>query len=126
MLKLALETDGLRLRHGGGEPDLHFGPDDDLLHASPDLDGVKVIALDFPSFRDGRGFSQARLLRQRGFAGDLRATGALFRDQLGLAIRAGFTSFDLHSDEPVAALREAAARYPVPYQPAALARGASS
>jgi uncharacterized protein (DUF934 family) len=63
------------------------------------LGRLKLIVLDFPKFTDGRAYSQARLLRGRlGYKGELRATGAVFRDQLPFLLRCGFTSFE--SDQP--------------------------
>ena len=57
---------------------------------------LDLIALHFPGFMDGRGFSTARLLRERyGFAGELRAIGNIMRDQLCYMRRCGFNSFVL-------------------------------
>ena len=57
------------------------------------LDGVGRVDLHFPSFTDGRAFSQAFLLRRRrGFAGDIRATGDVLIDQLVQMQRTGFSS----------------------------------
>ena len=57
------------------------------------LDGVERVDLHFPSFTDGRAFSQAFLLRRRrGFAGDIRATGDVLIDQLVQMQRTGFSS----------------------------------
>lgn len=59
-----------------------------------DAKQLPVIALNFPGFMDGRGFSAARLLRERyGFTGELRAMGAIIRDQLFFLQRVGFNSF---------------------------------
>ena len=59
------------------------------------LQSVDGIALEFPAFTDGRAYSQARELRQRGFAGDIRATGDVLADQLLAMRRCGFSSFVL-------------------------------
>ena len=60
---------------------------DDLV---PFLDRLAVVALVFPTFRDGRAYSQARLLRERhGYDGELRATGQVLRDQFVFMLRAG-------------------------------------
>ncbi len=57
------------------------------------LEGVERVDLHFPSFTDGRAFSQAFLLRRRrGFAGEIRATGDVLIDQLVQMERTGFTS----------------------------------
>src|SRR5512141_282755 len=66
---------------------------DDLV---PYLDRLAVVALVFPTFRDGRAYSQARLLRERyNYRGELRATGQVLRDQFLFMIRAGFDAFDV-------------------------------
>jgi len=56
----------------------------------PLLDDVALVSIDFPSFADGRGFSLARGLRQRGFFGVLRAFGPLIADQMRHALGCGF------------------------------------
>ena len=69
---------------------------DDLV---PYLDRLAAVALVFPSFRDGRAYSQARLLRERhGFDGELRATGQVLRDQFVFMLRAGFDAFEVKKD----------------------------
>ncbi|MFT6773370.1 MAG: hypothetical protein ACJA1L_001080 [Paracoccaceae bacterium] len=57
--------------------------------------GAALIALSFPSFSDGRGFSLARRLRQAGFAGVLRAVGPLIPDQVHFAERVGFDELQI-------------------------------
>lgn len=60
------------------------------------LASFAVIAIDFPSFMDGRGFSIARLLRERyDYQGEIRATGDVIRDQLCYLKRSGFNAFDM-------------------------------
>jgi uncharacterized protein (DUF934 family) len=81
------------------------------------LGRLKLIVLDFPKFTDGRAYSQARLLRDRlGYRGELRATGAVFRDQLPFLLRCGFDSFE--SDQPGfgPALAQARTLFSVVYQ----------
>ncbi|MCL6414590.1 DUF934 domain-containing protein [Aestuariirhabdus sp. Z084] len=64
-----------------------------------DLAAIKVIAINFPTFADGRGYSLARLLRERhGFSGELRAIGDVLRDQLFFLQRCGFNSFLIRED----------------------------
>lgn len=61
-----------------------------------DIPAIPVIAVDFPAFADGRGFSIGRLLRERyGFNNELRAIGAPIRDQLSYLKRCGFTAVQL-------------------------------
>ena len=84
----------------------------------PYLDWIALVALVFPSFRDGRAYSQARLLRERHeFRGELRATGQVLRDQLLFLHRAGFDAFEVSKEKDTAAFREALQRYSVFYQP---------
>lgn len=81
-------------------------PDDDPAALARDLAHLALIAVHFPKFADGRGYSTAFLLRTRhGYKGELRAIGDVGRDQLFLLKRCGFDSFALspHRD-PEAAL----------------------
>ena len=88
---------------------------DDLV---PYLDRLALVALVFPSFRDGRAYTQARLLRERhGYEGELRASGQVLRDQFVFMLRAGFDAFDVTKPADAAAFGEAARRYSVFYQP---------
>jgi uncharacterized protein (DUF934 family) len=85
---------------------------------APHLERLALVALVFPVFRDGRAFSQARLIRERyGFRGELRATGQVLRDQFLFMLRAGFDAFEVTKDADAAAFAEAARRYSVFYQP---------
>jgi uncharacterized protein (DUF934 family) len=60
---------------------------------------LPVIAINFPKFADGRGFSIARLLRERyGYQGEIRAVGQIIRDQLFLMQRCGFNGFVFDAD----------------------------
>jgi uncharacterized protein (DUF934 family) len=85
---------------------------------APYLDWIALVALVFPNFRDGRAYSQARLLRERyQFRGELRATGQILRDQLLFLQRAGFDAFEVTKEADAAAFAEAVRRYSVFYQP---------
>ena len=88
----------------------------DLNKSPVDFSDGDIIVLDFPTFKDGRAFSQARALRDQGFTGDIRAVGGLFRDQLAFAARCGITSFDLETDEDIEGLRVSVGRYLHHYQ----------
>jgi len=60
-----------------------------------DIDRFALVALEFPTFTDGRAYSYARLLRERlGFKGELRAVGNVLRDQLMFMARCGFDAFE--------------------------------
>lgn len=60
-----------------------------------DLKGLKAIALTFPNFADGRAYSQARILRNRGFTGEIWATGQVTPDQYTFMLQCGFDVFDV-------------------------------
>ena len=88
---------------------------DDLV---PYLDRIAVVGLVFPSFRDGRAYTQARLLRERyGYRGELRATGQVLRDQFVFMLRAGFDAFEVKKQADAEAFTETVKRYSVFYQP---------
>ena len=88
---------------------------DDLV---PYLDRLAAVALVFPTFRDGRAYSQARLLRERyGYRGELRATGQVLRDQFVFMLRAGFDAFDVKKEADAEAFAQTVQRYSVFYQP---------
>jgi len=85
---------------------------------APHLDKLALVALVFPSFRDGRAYSQARLLRETyGFRGELRATGDVLRDQFIFLVRAGFDAFEVKKDADGAVFASEIARHTVFYQP---------
>jgi uncharacterized protein (DUF934 family) len=91
-----------------------------IAELAPWLGHLTLIALEFPKFRDGRAYSQARLLRETyGFRGTLRATGDVLRDQFHFLIRAGFDSFEVKKPADARVFAEAASRYSVVYQPSA-------
>lgn len=88
---------------------------DELL---PYLDRLAAVALVFPVFRDGRAYTQARLLRERfKFRGELRATGQVLRDQFVFMLRAGFDAFEVKKQSDAEAFANVAKRYSVFYQP---------
>ena len=90
------ERDGLR---AGGEFGVWLKPDDDPGLLAAGIGALPLIAVDFPEFTDGRGYSTARLLRDKyGFAGELRAIGDVLRDQLYYLRQCGFNAFALRSD----------------------------
>jgi uncharacterized protein (DUF934 family) len=84
-----------------------LAPDQDPASAVELFDHVDVIAVSFPSFTDGRGYSTAALLRTRhGWRGELRAIGDVLQDQLFYLRRVGFDSFALRADrDPHQALK---------------------
>ena len=90
----------------------------DLDELVPFLDRLAVVALVFPTFRDGRAYSQARLLRERhAYKSELRATGQVLRDQFVFMLRAGFDAFEVKKEADAEAFLATAKRYTVFYQP---------
>ncbi len=84
--------------------------DADISDIGADVSGFSAIILEFPAFKDGRAYSQARLLRERfGFAGEIRARGAVLRDQLFFMKRCGFDAFEFsgpNADAAAGAMHE--------------------
>lgn len=78
------------------------------LRVAGDCD-ISVIVVDFPKSRDGRGFTWARLLRERhGFDGDIRAAGPMLPDQFAMLLECGFTSLLAPENVPLERWQEAA------------------
>ena len=74
-------------------------PDDDPDALAADVGALPLIAIEFPKFTDGRGYSTAQILRQKyGFADELRAIGDVLRDQLYYMQQCGFNAFAMRSD----------------------------
>ncbi len=103
---------GVRLRSGDAAAEI-----------AVDLGHFALVVLEFPKFNDGRGFSSARLLRERyRFKGEIRAAGHLIRDQLQFLARCGVDSLDAPDESWAEKWRIAQAEISVVYQPAADAR----
>ena len=94
-------------------------PDDDARALLPHLGRIALIEIAFPKFRDGRGYSSARILREAGYAGELRAEGNVLVDQVPLMRRCGFDSFAPARPIDMAAVDRALTRYNAVYQRAA-------
>jgi len=96
---------------------VRLAPADEVERLAPFVPHLELVIVHFDSVGDGRGYSQAQLLRDRlGYRGELRAAGAVRRDQLFLLARCGFDSFEFAAGEdPGAALARLDA-YSVAYQ----------
>ncbi|MCP4001148.1 MAG: DUF934 domain-containing protein [Gammaproteobacteria bacterium] len=87
-------------------------------HIANDLAHFDVIALEFPTFNDGRAYSYARLLRERyNYQGELRAVGDVLLEQLHFMHRVGFNSFNIQSKNAIKDWEVAAADISIWYQP---------
>jgi uncharacterized protein (DUF934 family) len=94
-----------------------IGPTDEVAQLAPWLRTVNLVVVHFPTAGEGRGFSQARMLRGRlRYGAELRARGVLKRDQLFFLARCGFDSFDLDPGEDLAAALPALDSFSVAYQ----------
>lgn len=94
-------------------------PSDKLPADIPELTRLALIAIEFPKFTDGRGYTVARMLRDRhGFTGELRAVGWVLRDNLFYMERCGFDAFELRPGKPLESALEAFGEFSATYQAA--------
>jgi uncharacterized protein (DUF934 family) len=97
-----------------------LAPEDDPAEIAADIDDFTVIAVHFPKAADGRGYSTARLLRERyGYDGELRAFGDIGRDHIFYLNRVGFDSFLLGEGRSAEEALQAFDDFPESYQAAA-------
>lgn len=100
-----------------GEPKVLLDTSADPHLLAGHIGQLSVIAVDFPQFTDGRGYSIARLLRERfGFKGELRAVGEVLRDNLFYLSRCGFDSFVLSDQSRIDEALEALSTFSDAYQ----------
>ena len=92
---------------------------EDARQLIPHLDRIALVEVDFPRFRDGRGYSSARILREAGYTGEIRAAGDVLVDQMLFMRRCGFDSFAPYAPIDPVVLQAALDRYQFFYQPAA-------
>ena len=84
------------------------------------LDMLSLVAVEFPVYRNGRGYSTARILReQMGFEGELRAIGEVLYDQWQFMVRCGFDAFEIDAQYSLEVFNEALGELGDAYQPAA-------
>ena len=96
LLTLAQWKERRVLPHAGERLAVRLDPADDPAELADGIERLSLVAIDFPRFADGRGYSSAVLLRTRyGYRGELRAVGDVGRDQLFYLKRCGFDSFAL-------------------------------
>ena len=107
------------LDHLNGHYGVRVNPGDDVRLLLPFLEKIVLVEVAFPGFRDGRGYSSARILREAGYVGDLRAVGDVLRDQIFHMLRCGFTEFLMKDKNPAQAVAAASQRFSTVYQGAA-------
>lgn len=91
-------------------------PGEDARDLLPMLDRISLVEVNFPAFGDGRGYSAARILREAGYTGELRAVGDVLVDQLVAMRRCGFDSFQPDHPLDQTVVDAALARYDDVYQ----------
>jgi len=102
-----------------GRVGLRIEPEDDLLQIITHLPKIALLAIDFPKFGDGRGYTKARLLRERyRYQGELRAVGEVLSDQLFYLLRCGFDAFELAPGKDTEAALRSFETFSVTYQAA--------
>jgi uncharacterized protein (DUF934 family) len=88
----------LKARHANGDIGVIIDNTLEIDKLTPVLAKLGLIAIAFPSFADGRGFSLARLVRRAGYRGELRASGRLLADQYAHALGCGFDTVEIPDD----------------------------
>jgi uncharacterized protein (DUF934 family) len=108
-------------RSHSGRLGVRLSPADQVEDLADDLALLSLVEIEFPSAGEGRGYSQARLLRSArfGFKGELRAVGAgVKQDLIFIMARCGIDAFELASGQNIEEVLRAFQRYTVAYQPA--------
>jgi uncharacterized protein (DUF934 family) len=117
------EAEGDRLLSEGRAVGVRLKSDEEAEVLAYDLPRIAVVALEFPKFRDGRAYSNARILRERlGFTGELRAVGDVLREQAMFMLRCGFDAFEPADGSGAQQWQAATQRFRHVYQRAADAR----
>jgi len=114
------QRDHVGLVQRTGRSGVRVGSGDELDGLIQHLSDISLVALEFPSFKDGRGYSKARLLRERyHFQGELRAVGNVLPDQLFYMARCGINAFEVQAGKSLDQALAAFGEYTVTYQAAA-------
>ncbi len=109
--------DALTASRSAAEVGVWLAPDNEPADLTGDFDHIALIGIDFPVFRDGRGYSLARLLRERhGYTGEVRAIGDVLRDQLTFMFRCGFDAYAVREDKDIHDALKAFDEFTVQYQ----------
>ena len=118
LARFAQERDALRARDG--KVGVRLASSEEAHLVVPYLADVALIAIEFPTFKDGRGYTTARLLRDRhGYKGEIRAVGDVLRDQLRAMRRCGFDAYELKAGKDIQGALQAFGEFSESYQGAA-------
>jgi len=117
------QAEGDRLLHEGRAVGVRLEAGEEVEALAYDLPRLALVALAFPKFRDGRHYSNARVLRERlAYKGEVRAVGDVLREQAGFMLRAGFDAFEPADGSSPDDWERATRRYRHVYQRAADSR----
>ena len=106
------------LKSHRGRIGVQLASTDDVWTLKEGLDALSLVVVSFPKYADGRGYSQAWILRSHlNFSGDVRAVGDVLRDQLHHMSRCGINEFVLRADKDISDALKAFATYGFSYQP---------
>jgi uncharacterized protein (DUF934 family) len=112
------QTERETLLASGRSLGVKIGPADKIEALAEDAPKLQLIALEFTGLGEGRGYSQAHILRRRyGFTGELRAMGKIQRDQLFCMARCGIDAYELPEGSDLDVALTAFKDYSVAYQP---------
>jgi len=96
---------------------------DDLPSLLASASQLSMIAIEFETFADGRGYSMARMLRREGYDGEIRAVGDVAMDRIDFMHRVGFNAFELRNDQDAAQVLSKIGEVTVHFQPSADGKG---
>lgn len=118
ILSLAqFKAEGQALIDAGRLIGVLIAPDEAVEDIADDLPHLALVAISFPKYRDGRGYSSARILRERfGYDGEIRAVGDVLREQADHMVRCGFDAFEPADGSTPQQWLEATRRYAHVYQ----------
>lgn len=115
-----LKREASALSERQGKLGVRLKSDQQASDISEEIGLLQLIAIEFPKFTDGRGYTTGRLLRDRyHFEGELRATGYVLRDQLFYMARCGFNSFVMAPGKSLESGLKAFDDFSISYQAAA-------
>lgn len=118
LARYVAERDALRSR--SGKVGVRLASDEEAQAIASFVDELPLVAIEFPTFKDGRGYTTARLLRDRyGYKGEIRAVGDVLRDQLRAMKRCGFDAWELKAGKDISGALQAFTEFSVTYQGAA-------
>ena len=115
-------SDWLNHEQAAGDTVLTNG-EDDLPSLLASANKLSMIAIEFETFADGRGFSMARMLRRDGYLGEIRAVGDVAMDRIDFMNRVGFNAFELRDDQHAAQALTKLGEVSVHFQPSADGKG---